>query len=263
VAESIERPGIFSYAFPGETIEQQYTRYTLSKQFGQSYVVNITEQAGINNISLGQTDVQTLGHYQTAVTGFNTNNPDATVYLMPLWPTNATLTGTQQGYYLTVNQAIIGQGGTPITGTHLVRMYPGTALWQSGIYWPFINDGANNLASWTSIDGRHQNTAGSIYMGAVTAGYFEANLQLPGGVAPTCTGFSPASGAVGSTITLTGTGFTSILGAGVNGHGIGSGIPLSDTSATIVVPPGATTGPITVANPVGTVTCSGGSFTVL
>jgi Domain of unknown function (DUF4082) len=263
VAQSIERSGIFSYAFPGETIEQQYTRYAASKQFGQPYVHGITEQAGINNISVGQTDVQTIGHYQTAVTGFNTNNSGAKVYLMPLWPTNATLSAPQQGYYLNVNQAIIGQGGTPITGSNLVRMYPGTTLWASGIYWPFINDGANNLASWTSVDGRHQNTAGSVYMGAVTAGYFQANGQLPGGAAPTCTGFSPASGAVGATVTLTGTGFSSVIGAGFNAHGIGSGIPVSDTSVTVVVPSGATTGPVTVANPLGTVTCSGGNFTVM
>jgi hypothetical protein len=73
--------------------------------------------------------------------------------------------------------------------------------------------------------------------------------------APTVTSFSPASGLVGSTITVTGTGFSN----GMNSVYLGSvaidsstGNIASDTSLTFTVPSAAVTGPITLNGTGGT-----------
>jgi Ca2+-binding RTX toxin-like protein len=78
-------------------------------------------------------------------------------------------------------------------------------------------------------------------------------------VAPTVTSFDPASGPVGTSVTITG---TDLSGAtSVTFNGVAATIT-SDTATEIVttVPADATTGPITVTTAGGTVT--GGTFTV-
>jgi len=65
---------------------------------------------------------------------------------------------------------------------------------------------------------------------------------------PSITSFSPASGAVNTTITVTGTGFTGANAATVGGHSAAFSV-VNDGSLTIVVPAGATSGKIGVSNP--------------
>jgi hypothetical protein len=82
---------------------------------------------------------------------------------------------------------------------------------------------------------------------------------LPG---PTLTvpAFSPASGAAGAIITITGTGFTGVTAVTFNGV---SAVFVfnNDTTITATVPTGATTGAVAVTTPGGTATSSS-SFTV-
>ena len=78
---------------------------------------------------------------------------------------------------------------------------------------------------------------------------------------PTITSFTPASGPVGTTVTVTGTNFVNLTGGKLNGVNISSYNLLSSTSLTFVVPAGATTGKITVTNNYGTGT-SATNFTV-
>ena len=73
-------------------------------------------------------------------------------------------------------------------------------------------------------------------------------------------GFTPASGAVGAVVTLTGSGFTGAGGVAFNGTGAAFHVD-SDTQITAVVPSGAGGGPITVSNAGGSGT-SASSFTV-
>ncbi|MBM2821663.1 MAG: Peptidase protein [Thermoleophilia bacterium] len=61
------------------------------------------------------------------------------------------------------------------------------------------------------------------------------------------TGFSPASGQVGDTVTIIGAGFLGLTGVKF-GDATASGTIDSDTQITVTVPPGATDGPIVVAN---------------
>ena len=70
---------------------------------------------------------------------------------------------------------------------------------------------------------------------------------------PTITSFSPASGPVGASVTLTGTGLTGASKVSFNGVAAKFTVN-SDTKTTATVPAGATTGPITVNSSGGTVT---------
>jgi hypothetical protein len=79
--------------------------------------------------------------------------------------------------------------------------------------------------------------------------------------APTLTIVTPASSAVGSTVTLNGSGLSGASTVSFNGQAASFNV-LSDTQITAVVPAGATSGAITVTTPGGTAT-SPASFTVV
>jgi hypothetical protein len=69
---------------------------------------------------------------------------------------------------------------------------------------------------------------------------------------PAITSFTPASGPVGTEVTLTGTGFTGATDVAFNGTPAGTFTVDSDTQIRADVPAGATTGPISVTNADGT-----------
>lgn len=81
--------------------------------------------------------------------------------------------------------------------------------------------------------------------------------------APTITGMSPSTGAVGATVTITGTNFdtTSANNTVMFNGTIAAVMSSTATSITVTVPVGATTGTISVTTTGGTATSSG-SFTV-
>jgi hypothetical protein len=71
--------------------------------------------------------------------------------------------------------------------------------------------------------------------------------------APTITSFKPASGPVGTTVTLTGTGFSGVSAVTFNGVVATTFAAPNDTTITAKVPTGATTGTIQVTTPGGSV----------
>ena len=81
------------------------------------------------------------------------------------------------------------------------------------------------------------------------------------GPPPTLTRFEPTNGPVGRRVTLTGTGFLDATAVAFNGVSASEFEIVSGTSIEVIVPPGATSGPISVVAPGGTVT-SAESFTV-
>jgi 5-hydroxyisourate hydrolase-like protein (transthyretin family) len=85
-------------------------------------------------------------------------------------------------------------------------------------------------------------------------------VTLP--AAPTISGFLPASGPVGTTVTLTGTGFSGATAVAFNGVAAAAFSVVSATQITATVPAAATTGPLTVTAPSGSAT-SATSFTVV
>jgi hypothetical protein len=67
---------------------------------------------------------------------------------------------------------------------------------------------------------------------------------------PTITAISPATGNIGSSVSVTGTNLLDATGFAFNGTSTtGFATPTSDLSATVAVPTGATTGPVSVASP--------------
>jgi predicted extracellular nuclease len=74
--------------------------------------------------------------------------------------------------------------------------------------------------------------------------------------APSITSFTPPSGATGTTVNISGSGFTAASSVQFNGTAAVSYVVNSDTSITAIVPLGATSGPISVVTPGGTATSS-------
>lgn len=77
---------------------------------------------------------------------------------------------------------------------------------------------------------------------------------------PTIAAFSPSSGGVGTTVTVTGTHFVGVSAVRFNGAAASFSVQ-SGTSLTAVVPAGSTTGPVSVTTSGGTAV-SGSAFTV-
>jgi serine protease len=80
------------------------------------------------------------------------------------------------------------------------------------------------------------------------------NALTPG---PEITSFSPIHGGTGTSVTITGIRFTGATAVKFNGHNASNFNVVSDTSITVDVPSGATTGPISVTTPDGTGTSAG------
>jgi subtilisin-like proprotein convertase family protein len=78
---------------------------------------------------------------------------------------------------------------------------------------------------------------------------------------PSITGFTPASGAIGATVTISGAKFSEVNAVTFNGVSAASFTVLSSTQLSAVVPPGASSGPVGVQTANGS-TASAASFQV-
>jgi hypothetical protein len=147
-------------------------------------------------------------------------------------------------------------------------------VWESSFTSPGFN--SNGFVPWVKGSGAADDpTSTKQVVTAASGAVVEASIHgstqywhnefLPTAPppAPSITGFSPPSGPVGTTVTITGSGFTGANDVQFNGTSVGTGnfAVNSDTQITATVPAGATTGPISVITPGGTATSSD-SFTV-
>ena len=111
---------------------------------------------------------------------------------------------------------------------------------------------------WNQIDMVSSGSDGSTLAATSALGADGASFSVS--TAPTLSGFTPTSGQVGSSVTLTGSGFSPATAVSFNGTAAAFTVN-SDTKITATVPSGATSGAITVTTPAGTAT-SAASFTV-
>jgi N-acetylglucosamine-6-sulfatase len=94
---------------------------------------------------------------------------------------------------------------------------------------------------------------------AMSAIAIVAGLAFPARAeAPSVTGFDPTSGAIGSSVTIAGSGFRGATDVTFNGASAARFSIDSDAQITATVPAGATTGPISVVTPEGTATSADG-----
>jgi hypothetical protein len=118
-------------------------------------------------------------------------------------------------------------------------------------------NGAANGGTPTSLSWAYKSTSGAV----LHTGTRDCGGSPPVPV-PSITGFSPNSGPVGTSVTISGTGFT---GATIVRFGTTNAATFtvdSNTQIRATVPAGASSGPISVVTPGGTAT-STGSFTVI
>jgi kumamolisin len=143
-----------------------------------------------------------------------------------------------------------------ITGTNLT---PVASLTFNGASASFVENSSGQVTAYVPAGA----TTGpiSITTGGGTANS-AANFTInPGPPAPTVTSFTPATGGLNASVTITGTFFTGATAVFFNGTGASFTVN-SSTQITAIVPIGATTGPVSVTTPSGTGT-SASSFAVI
>jgi IPT/TIG domain len=130
-----------------------------------------------------------------------------------------------------------------------------------------------NVAASTFAFVSDSNVTATVPTGAVTApikvttgngtGTSSTNFTVTtgGGNPPTVTSFTPASGPVGTSVSITGTNFTGLTGVSFGGVAATTTNFVSDTNVTATVPTGAVTGHVAVSTGNGTGQSSG-NFTV-
>ena len=143
--------------------------------------------------------------------------------------------------------------GSHFTGTTAVKIGGATATFH------LVNDGQLNATVPTGAS----NTPGPISVTNANGTTLSATNFTLDWATPTITSFAPATGRIGTKITITGTHFTRATGVTIGLTPATSVTVVSDTKLTAVIPTDVAAGAqhITVSNPGATSTASTGTFT--
>ena len=162
---------------------------------------------------------------------------------------------TQQLWELSID----GSAWTPL-GTLVSGSTSGT------IASAFNTSGVLSLPTTSALDNAPNAYLRVTFSGATGGNNRVDNIQLRATPdlpnAPTINSFTPTSGFVGDTVTISGTNFTGVSSVKFNSLEAATFSFVDAQSVAAVVPSGATTGPITLTTPVATA-ASSGSFTVI
>jgi hypothetical protein len=128
---------------------------------------------------------------------------------------------------------------------------------DGGLTYPVLLAGSVANSGTASVTVPNVTTAQARVMVEAADNYFfdisNANFTIAPGPGPAITSFTPASGPVGTAVTITGTNFTGATAVSFNGT-VATFTVNSATSITATVAAGTTSGLITVATPAGTAT---------
>jgi hypothetical protein len=190
------------------------------------------------------TDVTTIGAVPAGLAALSfAPAPPITVAVAPQ---TATLAGAQMQ---TFTATVTGTFNTSVTWS-IPAGAPGSIDANTGIYTAPATIPASQTVTITATSQADSTKTGTA----------SVTLSVP----PTITSLSSASGPVGSSLTITGTNFGSSQGASTvtfNGVSAGVAVSWSDTSITVIVPSGATTGNVVVT--VGGQSSTPAPFTVI
>lgn len=150
------RPGVVSLGISGDVVSGQKGQWDASAYKGQTNVKAVIIQCGTNDIGLLHSSAATLiAAYQGLVNDIAAANPSARIFASGIAPRRASLSVPDYATWQSVNVAIGGGGGTPITGVVPVMSHVAT-----------MNDGSDNLAAaYDSGDGLHPNQLGRVVTG--------------------------------------------------------------------------------------------------
>lgn len=146
--------------------------------------------------------------------------------------------------------------GTGFTGMTGVTFDAGGVNPEPAVTWGFVND-----TTATAVVPAPASTGPIRVDTPVNDNPSVANFQVVPAAAATITSFAPTSGAVGTSVVITGTNFCGATGVAFNVTAATSFTVDSNTQITTTVPAGATTGPVHVTTPSGTAD-SATNFTV-
>jgi hypothetical protein len=184
-----------SIAVPGHTIAQQKTTY-LATANRATFDVTIV-QIGLNDLDPSEAASVAIARLQDLITTINANKKvGSKILIATMLPAKQRLIdvlGSTNGLiaqqkYLDINEAIKGNGGTPITGVDY-RVSHHTTL---------LNDGSGNLAAIYDLgDHVHENNAARTIIGHVWRDGL-ARLSLLDVAAPSTPTIGTATGGAGS-----------------------------------------------------------------
>ena len=211
-------------------------------EFSSGTAVILTPVAATGSTFTGWSGGGCTGTGACSVTVEADTTVTASFALTPSAPTIASFNPTSAGAHATVT----------VTGTNLTFT---TAVTLGGVPVPFHVVSATTLTFTVPAGSLGGHIAITTTSGNITSAGTLGILQPPA-----ITSIGPGSGPAGTLVTITGTNLGSVVGVEI-GHIVVVPTSVSATTVTFVVPPGATSGTLTVLSPAGSAT-SVGTFTV-
>jgi hypothetical protein len=249
----------------GTTIYQPYTMpfvgtwtqasMTLNATKGKNNVDNVERvdlpaptQTGTYTVtvSLDGTLTTSTQAFSLIVTGASRAeaNPPPTVSLTS--PLNGAAVLPGQSVTLTATAADMAIGGQPGSVSQVEFLY-GTTVISTDTTNPYSATWTPASAGTYLLTARAKDSEGAV----TTSSQVEFSV-LSGDGSPSISSFSPASGAVGTSVTITGSNFSGVTAVSFNGSASTTYTVDSLTQITAIVPGAATSGKISVTNSFGT-----------
>ena len=271
-------PSAFTYSPSGISLTNSYTASGL---LASDTVTAITYQYGVDTATTSATIPTNAGTYYivpsaVTLTSAHQSNYAAINYVSGVltinraedsgfmsYSTAEAIIGNSYSLYVaggsgtgTVTYLITGgtASGCSITGSILIATSAGTCIVQ------FTRAQSTNYNAKSSNVTITFRTYEVLTTAATTSDGSSHGIVISGGgtpwsknatASPTITSFTPSSGPVGTTITITGTGLNGVTVVRLNFEDMASVTGVSPTSVTAVVQSGATSGPIYIENSYG------------